>query len=47
MHRLVSGYRFCLILDLRLNGWVRDRVRVAVTSAFGVLGKKDNGRRIG
>ena len=29
-----------------LNGYVKDRMRVGITGAFGVPGEKDEGRRV-
>ena len=43
MDRVGNGYRLCLLGDL--NRWIGDRVRVGITSAFGILGKNENGKR--
>ena len=29
-----------------LNGWIGERVRAVITSAFGVPGENNNGRRV-
>ena len=34
----------CILRDL--NGWIGDRTKVGITSAFGVPGENDNGRRV-
>ena len=39
-----NGYRSCILGDL--NGWIGDRTRAGITSAFGVPGENDNGRRV-
>ena len=39
-----DGYRLCILRNL--NGWIGDRTRAGVTSAFGVPGENDNYRRI-
>ena len=39
-----NGYRLCILGDL--NGWIGDRKRTGITSAFGVSGENDNGRRV-
>ena len=39
-----NGYRWCILRDL--NGWIGDRKRAGITSAFGVPGESDNGRRV-
>ena len=43
MDKIGNGYRLCILGDL--NGWIRDRTRVGIISAFGVSGESDNGRR--
>ena len=42
--RLDTEYRLYLLGDL--NGWVRDRMRLSITSVFGVTGENGNGRRV-
>ena len=44
MSRVDNGYRLCVMGDL--NGWVVDRVRVGITSAFRVSRENDNGRTV-
>ena len=39
-----NEYRLCILGDL--NGWIGDRKRVGITSAFGVPGENDNGKRV-
>ena len=39
-----NGYRLSILGDL--NGWIEDRTRTGITSAFGVPGETDNGRRV-
>ena len=39
-----NGYRLCILGDL--NGWIGDRTRAGITSAFRVPGENDNGRRV-
>ena len=39
-----NGYRLYTLGDL--NGWIGDRTRAGITSAFGVPGENDNGRRV-
>ena len=42
--RVGNGYRLCVLGDL--NRWIGDRVRASITSAFGVPGENENGRRV-
>ena len=44
MNRVGNGYRLCILGDL--SGWIEDKVKVGKTSAFGVLGENDNGKRV-
>ena len=44
LNNVGNGYRLCILGDL--NGWIRDRTRVSITCACGVLGEYDNGRRV-
>ena len=39
-----SEYRVCILGDL--DGWIGNRTRAGITSAFGVPGENDNGRRV-
>ena len=39
-----KGYRLCILGDLNL--WIGDRTRAGITSAFGLPGENDNGRRV-
>ena len=39
-----NGYRFCILGDL--NGWIIDRTIAGITSASGVPGENDNGKRV-
>ena len=39
---IASG--LCILGDL--NGWIRDRTRPSITSAFGVPGENDNCKRV-
>ena len=41
---LRNGYRLCIPGDQ--NGWIGNRTRTGITSAFGVPGENDNGRRV-
>ena len=41
---IVGRYSLGVLGDL--NGWIGGRVRACITGAFGVLGEKDNGRRV-
>ena len=44
LDRIGNGYKLCVLGDL--NGWIGYRLRVGITSAFGVSGDNDNGRRV-
>ena len=44
MDKAGNGYRLCMLGDL--NWWVRDRVRIGITSAFIVQRQNDNRRRV-
>ena len=39
-----NKYRLCILGDL--NGWIEDRIRAAITAAFGVPGENDSGRGV-
>ena len=44
MDSIENGYRLCILGDI--NGWIRDRTRAGITTAFGVPAENDNGRRM-
>ena len=43
MERISNGYSLC---SGRFERWVRNRVSVGITSAFGVPGENNTGKRV-
>ena len=44
VNKVGNGYRLAILEDL--NGWIGDKARARITSAFGVPGENENGRKV-